>query len=236
MNKTFFKIILIFLTLTPSISYSQYNVLTIDGIKILSSIRGFPSIRMAYERSLNKSFSAVISGEAGTYLTGSTTGGGANETYSLSGYGVMGELRYYPFTKNKPAPIGFFIGGHLRYRAMHENYTGPDYTGTNSSNPPSSQAPQITVENKGSLTDYGLSIGYKIKSKNGSFVFEPLIGYGIGIVNGFSSAERVRIDPFYIEPINEFINVFRLQLSVGFVFPNVKYFKKMPPEDNGISY
>lgn len=199
-------------TFTIQASFAQYNVVKLDVIAL--AYPGLTVFRPSYERNIGKSFSWSLNFESGKYGNGTsqTVGGSATEVYLLKGWGIMPEFRIYPFNKRKLSPTGFFMGTHFRYRSLHESYSGKDFSGNSTG--------LVSVNTKGSLSEIGFHIGYKIRI--GQFVMEPLLGYGGGFTGGFSSSERAKMDPFFAEPINISYNMLRLQFSIGFLFPRTK--------------
>jgi hypothetical protein len=117
----------------------------------------------------------------------------------------MPEARYYPFTKRKPAPLGFFVGAHYRYRILQEEYHDNG----------------INITSHGHAHDIGLNAGYKVGA--GRFIFDFLAGYGAGGGKWTSSTgDRSMIDSFFRDDFTDFTNFIRLEASVGFTFPKVK--------------
>jgi hypothetical protein len=213
-----FAITLLFICeLTIQTASAQYNVLKMDLIGIIDP--QLKVLRVSYERNIGKRFSASLNYESGIYGIGTTSqsGGTDMQIYSLKGWGLMPEFRFYPFITKKISPRGFFIGTHFRHRSFRENYSGKDYTGLSAS--------PVEVNTKGSLSEFGLHIGYKMKI--GPLILEPLLGYGTGFSGGFDGREQM--DPFYAEPITASYNMLRIQFGIGLIFPQMKSKEEKSP-------
>lgn len=133
-----------------STANAQYNVVKVDGLSLL-----FPNPRVfrpSYERSVGRHFSFLATFETGRYDLGeASAGGGMNmiTVYEVTGWGIMPEVRYYPFTGGrKVAPVGFFIGLHYRYKFLKEDYN--EYG--------------IHVTSRGHSHDLGVNAGYKLRA------------------------------------------------------------------------
>jgi hypothetical protein len=217
MKSVCLKFFLVLQLLGSDICFAQHNVVKVDALGLLYP--GLTVFRPSYERNFGKYTSLLLNFEIGTYETGSSGKVGSStveEQYSMKGWGFMPEFRAYPFGKKKDAPVGFFFGVHLRHRWLHENYQGKDNDVPSNNGFPPTPAPVVNVKGQGSLTDFGWTFGYKAKA--GKVIFEPLIGYGVGIASGFSYPERSKINSFYTEDgVNSPFHRLRLQFSIGFI-------------------
>lgn len=182
---------------TPCVA--QYNAFKLDAFGALRSRLG-----ISYERSVGRHFSALLTFERARYATGQTN---QQEVYKLSGYGFIPEVRYYPFTGNKPAPLGLFVGGAFRYAPLKEAYV------------------PAGVQVTGRVMNAGLNAGYKFNHQQA--LIEVLAGYGAGQLGGFDPGKRQQIDPFFAEtPLAGMKDFFRFEISVGLVFPGGQPTKK----------
>ena len=199
-----FKLLFLFLLLIlhPVNLKAQYHSFSVDAFKgLIHTQRAFKPM---YERSLGKNFSGALSFEIGQYSKGGPTQSARNDRYKLTGFGFMPQFRYYPFTKKRPAPFGFFLGTHLRYRRMDEHYSEVG----------------LKVNTKGNLYDFGANIGYKFFI--GIFNLEILLGKGIMWGNFDAPNSRSDIPDWYRQDIEELTDNCRIELSLGFHFPKFK--------------
>jgi len=178
-------------------------------------------LRASYELSFLKHFSASIGYEIGEYRTGTYSDFSSplyTQNYSVTkGWGIMPEIRYYPFIRSKPAPNGFFIGLHYRYKNLSETYTGKDNSITS---PTHTSKDTITITSDAIVSNYGIDVGYKATLKH--FTIETLIGFGAAQGNWKSPNQRDRIESIYRANAANFGDALRLELSIGFVFPKIK--------------
>ncbi len=145
----------------------NYNVIKLEPILLfcylINDIPGY--IRGTYERNIGKKGSLSFSGEYGKYRMASTSSiNTLGEAYNLEGFGIMNEIRFYPSTKEYPAPFGGFIGLHFRYRYLYETYT--DF----SANP-------VDISTYGHSIKLGFHLGYKVIINR--FGAEFVAGYGL---------------------------------------------------------
>jgi hypothetical protein len=179
---------------------AQYTAFKLDGFGALQGRLG-----LSAERSFGRHFSALLTFESARYATGERN---QQEVYKLSGYGFIPEVRYYPFTGNKPAPLGWFVGGAFRYASLKEAY-----------------AP-AGVQLTGRVINAGLNAGYKFNHQQA--LIEVLTGYGAGQLSGLDPVRRQQIDPFFAgSTLAGMKDFFRFEISVGLVFPQVQ------PNKNG---
>lgn len=197
-------ILLLFISNLAFVSKSaaQYNAIKIDALGTLLA-----RLNISYERSFGRHFSAGIQLEAGMHGNQTINN---EEIYRLMGLGIIPEVRYYPFTKNKPAPLGFFVGGAFRYAFLEEQFLLDGIYLT------------------GDVYNLGISTGYKFNYRK--VLFEFLIGYGGGVDKGFDEEIREYLNPIYKGGYSFFIGTIkqfpRIEVSAGYVFPKVKTEKK----------
>lgn|GEM_PF-1866526 len=223
------KFVLLLTCCTYFSSLAQYSCIKVGVLGVPLKV-----FRVAYEVSFLKHFSASVGYEIGEYRTGTYSDFNSplyTRNYSVTnGWGIMPEIRYYPFIRNKPAPHGFFIGLHYRYKSLTETFTGKDYSITK---PTHTSKDTITITSNGIVSNYGIDVGYKATLKY--FSIETLIGFGASQGNWKSPNQRDKIDPLYRASAATFGDAFRLELSVGFVFPKIKAnklkYKDIPSEE-----
>jgi hypothetical protein len=209
---------LVFILFNVSLTFSQYNVIGLDALGLFNGY-----FKASYERSFSKHLSFAINYENAEYASG-TTGSLNSQTkvYSLTGWGIIPEARFYPLTKKKQAPRGFFLGLHYRYRELSENYTGKDFSTMQASlfSSPTAPSPNLDITTKATASNYGLTIGYKFNA--GPIILEPLFGFGSGSGKYEQPNERSKIDPFYKDDQAILEDALRAQIKVGFYFPQMK--------------
>jgi hypothetical protein len=163
---TFFVLILIL----PSIIFAQNknvistNIFQKKGLFTNSSYR----INIKYERSLNNHFSLLADAEYGIYrgITDITNNEQIN-IYKQNGGGMTIECKYYPFTKKRFSPDGFFLGLYWKYYFLKEIYYS------------------YAFDENHFVNGFGLNFGYKFQIK--MLIIEPLIGYGNGWIKDLGS-------------------------------------------------
>lgn len=194
LRRKFFLFILVNLFAFPS--FSQYNVVRADVFGLLSNL---PVVRIAYERSLTKAFSVGLGFEAGKYASTSTgsLGGPMIETYKVTGWGLVPEIRFYPFNSYKPAPAGFFIGSHYRFRSLKE----------------SSDILQGKEIPRGTAYNFGVNAGYKIRISQ--FIMDIVLGYGPSGGKWRNGSGEYTFDHFE--------DRMKIEFSLGFVFPKMPW-------------
>lgn len=196
--------ILICFALIPLASIkAQYNVIRFDLVGVMPAIEGGVA-RIGYERTFGPKFSAGITLETGTYVKGLRQLGQVNELiYSVKGWGIMPEVRYYPISKKLYAPEGLFVGASYRYRVLEEKYTD-----------------NVSVASDGTAHNASLFIGYKYVYNN--FGFETLLGFGSATGAYNTPNDRSLISDEFRKELNANHNAVRLEISVSYVFPKVK--------------
>jgi len=178
------------------ISNAQTNVIKIDMFGMLAMNRKNISI----ERTFKNKFSARLSYEHQEYATGERND---QQVYELTGKGVIPEFRYYPFTKNKPAPFGFYIGSSFRYISVNEQYYPTE------------------VDLSGNVFNYTFISGYSTHAER--IVFDFLVGYGSGKVSGLDEDKRNEIDDFFADDKLDMLKAnLRIEVSIGFYFPEFR--------------
>jgi hypothetical protein len=135
----------------------QSNVIKVDAFKMVSG-----RYQIAYERKISDFFTAEISLEYGLFATGNING---TRDYTLSGTIASVELRYFPFSKSKRAPLGFFIGESVRYSRYSEKYNNLFQGG------------RFPLEASSQVTSFNLLAGYKFSYKK--FCIEALATVGL---------------------------------------------------------
>lgn len=188
--------VLVLVMIATTSASAQYNVVKFDGLGLLRD-----RIYLGYERSFLKQFSIGLAFENHAYTDESLDGGG---DYSLITNGILPEFRYYPFHKQRAAPLGFFIGPAFRLAKVTESYT-PNNT-----------------ELEGNLFNYGLVSGYKFRYK--SFISEFLLGYGGGTLSeDFETANRSAFKSLSDQDsLDELKQNLRFEIALGYVFPKIR--------------
>jgi hypothetical protein len=197
--------------------FSQYLTTKIDLFGLLSP--KLRVIRPSVEFAFSKHFSAGIVYENGKYNYGTfeSTHVPEREVYNITGWGIMPELRYYPFTRKRSAPFGFFIGTHFRYRQLVEKYTGIDVL----ANPGSSvQYIYTNFNTKATAYNYGVHFGYKANIH--IFSFETLLGFGGAKGQWETPNDRDHLDETFRTDLSDFGQSLRLEISLGITLPKVK--------------
>ncbi|MBW3544418.1 MAG: DUF3575 domain-containing protein [Bacteroidetes bacterium] len=182
--------------IATSSASAQYNVVKFDGLGLLRD-----RVYLGYERTFFKQISVGLAYENYAYTDESLDSGG---DYSLITNGFLPEFRYYPFHKQRTAPLGFFAGAAFRLAKVTEIYT-PNNT-----------------ELTGDLFNYGLISGYKFRYK--SFISEFLLGYGGGALSkGFETANRSAFRNLSDQDaLDELTQNLRFEIALGYVFPKIK--------------
>ncbi len=186
------RLVLFFIILfaLQSSSKAQHNVIGI-GTNAFSLVP-----RVTFERSFFNTASAIIGIEGGKYSSSSAGTTSSMEEYrNIKGFGLMPEIRYYPLSGNRPAPLGLFIGTHFRYRWLKETYIHDSFD-------------EVA---RAKVYDYGFNFGYKFNSDMLSIDFLVGIGKPSGTDNFLGSDEL------------DFTNSVRLELNIGFIFPEILY-------------
>jgi hypothetical protein len=170
-------------------SYCQYNVVKLDAVGFINP--ELVMLRGVYERSLTKTISVGLGLERGKLLIGYDSRYGER---SVSAFGITPEVRVYPFNYYKPAPLGFFIGSHLRYRRITEdNYNSFGH-----------------YIAKANSFQVGVHTGYKVRMSQ--FVAEFLFGRAFG---GGNWTSETKGDYSF----DDFMEQYRIEISLGFIFP-----------------
>ena len=188
-----------FLLISIISGYSQtkhYKAISINALPLIDPYTSI--VQPSFEFSINRSFSVGLSLEIGKFYSSSIND---NQVADMSGWGFMPQLRYYPFTKNKPAPFGFFIGTHLRYRILEENY----------------YLDNVDISTDARTFDAGGCLGYKILL--GPLNFEFLFGGGFGGGSFNTPNQRDLIRPDFKDDLNSPDDFLRMEINLGFHFP-----------------
>lgn len=181
-----------------SISAAQNNVIKTDLIRPLRS-----QYSLAYERKLGSFLSVQLGVEAGDYATTSLNG---FTDYTLSGFGVIPEVRWYPFNKRRGAPLGFFTGIAFRYASFKEEYYADPFSGA------------FKDTNEGNVFNYGIDAGYKFRARR--IAIEILGGLSGGTLSNFDEVKSARIPYSHLHEDEK--HFYRIELSVGYLFPSFK--------------
>lgn len=182
---------------------AQYNAISFDLAGVTPAIDA-GILRVGYERTFGAKFSARLSFETGIYQRGLKTTGPFNDlVYSVEGWGILPEVRFYPFTNNFYAPEGVFVGAHYRFRMIEEQYTD-----------------NANIKTKGTAHNAGAFVGYKYVYNN--FGFEALLGIGGATGTYDTPNDRTLISDEYRTELNDLNNAARLEVSVSYVFPKIK--------------
>jgi hypothetical protein len=185
--------------------FSQKNVLKLDlfGTFVTSITTKMPMPRLSYERTFKDKFSWQLAMECGKYdrIESGSMSYQTAEVYNVTGWGIMPEFRYYPFTQNKTAPMGWFVSTHYRYFSLLEHYfEGP-----------------FNIKTKGNVNNFGLNIGFK--HGNNIVVGEYLLGLGLSSGKWNDSNDRAQIpSTIDVEDLRNFAT-FRFEINLGIRFP-----------------
>jgi len=196
------RIFLLPLLLLLSFSgYSQKKHYKVISLNVIPWFDSYSTVlQPTFEYSLNKSLSLGLSIEKGKFNIGEYNG---VQVSDLKGWGIMPQFRYYPFTQRKPAPFGFFIGTHFRYRILEESYYS-----------------NVNVSTRGYSFDLGACLGYKIKADILNFEF--LFGSGWGNGSFKTPNQRDLIDPILKSNLSSAEYYLRMEINVGIHFPQFR--------------
>jgi hypothetical protein len=173
-------------------------------------------LRLSIESTVSPHFTAALYYENGKYQAGfisSSPNVNDKEIYTLSGWGIAPEARYYPFIKGKPAPAGFFTGLYFRYRSLNEVYDG-EPNGSNGSNT------KIQTNTDAKAYNDGVILGYKFTWD--VLVFEILGGYGPAWGTWETPNDRAQIPTFHRADLGSSDNKYRAEVNFGLIFPPPK--------------
>lgn len=189
-------ITLIFLSTFVSRARSQYFAADVDMISLYNGL-----LNISFETSINERFSAALFYENGNYEEGTSgTISSQNTVYTVDGFVIGSEFRYYPFHR-KPAPAGLFLGAHGSYMKLTETFTD-----------------QVEINNEGSAFNYGPSLGCKWNA--GFFILEALGGFYVPSGSWENEEEHDKIDGFFRTNILDDIRP-RIEFSIGIMIPNM---------------
>lgn len=182
-------ILVFLLVLTNGNLYSQKrkplnnkSVIKVDITSITSSFftNDEPIYSVAIERAVNRNMSVNLGFTIGRFreieAASATCSGTYNNlncvttSYKLSydGYAITPEFRYFPFTANKPAPKGYFIGSYMKYLHLDREYKSGGYT---------------TDMDGGDIYGMGICTGYKFFKRR--YHLELVAGFAAGKATGF---------------------------------------------------
>ena len=199
-------ILLISLIFISDKLFSQKNVIKVDmfGAIITTVVSNQPIAKVSYERAFARHFSGQLSLEYGKYWKGESAQGNfpMTEMYNLKGIGLMPAIRYYPFTGNNEAPMGFFISAHYRFYSVTEHYFKEP----------------LDIKTNGNVNNFGLNIGFK--HGGGMLIAEYLLGFGTSSGHWVVPNERNKIPSTedFVGNLNDFA-IIRFELNLGFRFP-----------------
>jgi len=224
-KKLRFLLILCFI-LHSFLSFSQHFALGIDALH-----GAYKQFKPSIEGTVGNHFSVLLNYESGIFAQGiSSDLISQSIVYELNGKAIMPSIRYYPFTKRRIAPKGLSVELYYRHFWFTETYNGDDFSVSRDPlfffNPV-----QANVNTKGTATNVGLAIAYKFTL--GPIVVEPLLGYGTYNGEWDSPNERNKIDPFFTEK-NDLVLASRIEIKVGFYFPQIKRKNEIPFAKNKI--
>jgi len=214
----------LFLTFNFLTSYAQKNALKFDLFGLTQGEE-----RLTFERAIGESFSFSLAVEHGNYFSKKISSTldpmYPIHIYNIKGFGVMPEIRYYPFKVKDQSLLGFFIGIYGRQRWTKEGY----YKFKTSDDLSSMLKAQPLIKTMGIIYDYGINMGYKIRFSKLSkalvdrFSLESLIGFGMSTTYWQSGTDRASI-PFNMTGLgaSSISNHLRFQLSVGYLFGGMK--------------
>lgn len=152
---------------------------------------------VGYEQALNKRLSAELSVQAGHYIDVRPN---RWEDYEVTGLGVVGVMRYYPFTKKAVAPRGFFGYAAVRYVDFNEAFlyvaSGQRY------------------EAGGNIVNVGGGIGYKFAYRRVGL--EAFVGWGAGRLKRHDDGKE--IPEFHRLSIEEQAHFPQLDVALCYMF------------------
>lgn len=182
------------------------NSVSVDLLRGLTMEQEVYRWLFQYERAINRNFSGVIAFETGQFEHYSKTESSVStgqvynsEEYTVSGNMLLVEARYYPFTKNKVAPRGFFLGTYFKNYWLKEQISSNDDS--------------KSFQKNHSLSAIGLDFGYQMFS--GLFMMEPVLGFGTAWHSGIGEDSRVDRQMGGFESSNYSI---RLAINIGVCF------------------
>ena len=179
---------------------AQKNVITMDP----SGFIGKKLLVISYERLYNRHWSFRMGAELGDFVyreIDNSLDQGGNvidmKNYSVGGWGLRPEVKYYPINKKKRAR-GLFVGGYYQFRRFYEKYYAPAYSRA-----------------KGKSSHLGVSCGYKLII--GKCVLEPLVGYATSSIKWDDIDAHDDIQGMYSYDLSDFGQL-RYEINVGFSF------------------
>jgi hypothetical protein len=195
-----FAFLVILLFSLSNYSTAQYNVFKFDVFGATTDQFFRPSFEHTF-----KNFSAVVTYELGTYEEDKSTRSVnyGDVIYHLKGWGIIPEIRYYPFHENIISPNGFFIGTYYSYKSLEEYYHDKGFEFTTN----------------GSAWNAGLNTGYK--SFFGKRVCAEIM-FGCGLAGGTFDEpnQRNAIEGDYeASDLDAFSRSIRFEISIGVIFP-----------------
>jgi hypothetical protein len=153
---------------------------------------------VGFEQVLSRHVSADLTVQAGHYIDVRPN---RWEDYEVSGMGVVGALRYFPFTK-AIAPRGFFGYTGLRYVDFNEAFL---YTASGEH-----------YEVGGNIVNIGLGIGYKFVYRRVGL--EAFVGWGAGRLKSNDEEYRNNIPKWPRESIAEQEHFPQLDVALCYMF------------------
>lgn len=138
-------------------------------------ITGQPIFGLGFELPMHPSFSVMGSAEYGRYASVEEELLSANiESYSLTGFGLQGEVRWYCFAEKREDQRGFFLSAFFKQRWMKE-YEAEGISAFH--NELSLQNLEVK-ERFASGRSLGLLTGYRVSCGDSPFAFEIIAGGG----------------------------------------------------------
>ena len=183
---------LFFLLFYNNSVYAQKNIIKVDlyGTTIMAFSRLWQP-RVSYERVLSKDFSIQLTIEKGKY----TYIDGATKIYDITGYGIMPEVKFYPFIQKKQAPLGLFFSLDYRYFYFEEHHYKKPYEFTN----------------HGNAHNLGFNVGFKHGS---GFSLEYVAGLGMLFGNWNYLAQKEFVPADELHSLDPQLTL-RLEVNVG---------------------
>lgn len=184
---------------------SSKNNISVDVIRGLVNEESLYRWMIQYERVLSEHFSAVLAYEFGQYENYSkqiiAPSGSIlfSEEYFVKGSMLLLEGRYYPFTKNKNAPRGFFVGTYFKNFWLKESMV--------------SDNKEQEFNKKQNIGALGFDVGYQFFKS--WFMLEPVLGFGTAWDSGIGQDKRIDSKLFSYEAANYSL---RLGLNIGVCF------------------
>ncbi len=151
---------------------------------------------VSFEQAFNKHFSPQLSIEAGHYINEQLN---RYEKYKVSGLGVIGAARYYPFTQKFGAPRGFFAYAAVRHISYRDEYM-------NSNTP-------THFNGHARIINVGGGAGYKFVYRR--FGVEGFVGWGAGRLT--RKGDVTGLPEFFQDSMIEYLRFAQLDVAVCYM-------------------